>query len=223
MGDLARDNENKVLLVGNPNVGKSVIFSFLTGRYAVVSNYPGTTVEIAHGRATFDRNIEVIDTPGVNSLFPHSEDEKVTRDIILKYPGSTIVQVADAKDLFRALLLTTQLAELKMKVILVLNMMDEARQRGIRIDTTLLSKITGVRVIESVAIEKVGLPAVVSAVKDGDARIPDLKVDYPEVIERAIDRYGRELKDINEHGLFLSQARRSPIDESDNKTLSFLQ
>jgi len=202
MGDLARDNENKVLLVGNPNVGKSVIFSFLTGRYAVVSNYPGTTVEIAHGRATFDRNIEVIDTPGVNSLFPHSEDEKVTRDLILKYRDSTVVQVADAKDLFRALLLTTQLAELKMKVILVLNMMDEARQRGIRIDTALLSKITGVRVIESVAIEKVGLPAVVSAVKDGDARIPELEVDYPDVVEKAIDRYGRELKDINEHGLF---------------------
>ncbi len=71
-------------LVGNPNVGKSVIFNRLTGQYAQVSNYPGTTVEVTRGKAQIDGvDYEVIDTPGVNSLVPQSEDERVTRDILL--------------------------------------------------------------------------------------------------------------------------------------------
>ena len=199
---MSENSSNKILLVGNPNVGKSVIFSFLTGRYAVVSNYPGTTVEIAHGRATFDRDMEVIDTPGINSLFPGSEDERVTRDLILRYSDATIIQVADAKDIFRALLLTSQLAELKRNVILVLNMMDEARQRGIVIDRETLSRVVGVKVIEAVAIEKVGLPAVISAIQNGEASVPVMKIEYPEYIRKAIGRYGRELIKVNRYDLF---------------------
>src|SRR3990172_7506437 len=79
------EHAKRVILVGNPNVGKSVIFGLLTGRYVTVSNYPGTTVELTKGNATFDKNnAVVIDTPGTNSLIPMSEDEKVTRDILLK-------------------------------------------------------------------------------------------------------------------------------------------
>jgi len=87
-----------VILVGTPNVGKSVVFGALTGRYVNVSNYPGTTVEVTRGEA-HDRgtSLEVIDTPGVYSLLPMSEDERVTRDFLMREPGPRVLQVCDAR------------------------------------------------------------------------------------------------------------------------------
>ena len=196
-----RHHNNKIFLVGNPNVGKSVIFAYLTGRYAVVSNYPGTTVEVARGRARFDDRLEIVDTPGVNSLFPKGEDERVTRDILVHDREATVVQVADAKNLYRSLMLTSQLAELGCKTILVLNMMDEARQRGISIDTKELGELTGVEIIETVAVEKRGLGKIVQALGAGSARVPAMNVRYNEEVMGAIeevmgaipdhDRFGR--------------------------------
>ncbi|HUV36853.1 MAG TPA: ferrous iron transport protein B [Patescibacteria group bacterium] len=191
-----------VLLVGNPNVGKSVIFSYLTGRYSIVSNYPGTTVEISRGRMGFSRSREVIDTPGVNSLFPMSEDERATRNIILENRDTTIVQVADAKNLFRALLLTTQLAELECRVILVLNMMDEARQRGLLIDSKALSRHLGIAVIPAVAVEKRGLHRLVGSLNAGEAAVPRVKVVYPTVLGEAIEETGRAVEKMNDYGIF---------------------
>ena len=89
-----------MVLVGNPNVGKSVIFGILTGRYATVSNYPGTTVEVSKGSAAIKgKNYLVIDSPGVNSLLPMSEDERVTRDILLNRDIDSVVQLFDSKNL----------------------------------------------------------------------------------------------------------------------------
>ncbi len=193
---------DKILLVGNPNVGKSVIFAFLTGRYTVVSNYPGTTVEVALGQAGFERSKEVIDTPGVNSLFPKGEDEKVTRDILLRYPGATVVQIADAKNLFRALLLTTQLAELGCRMILVLNMMDEARQRGISIDCHELSSILDIEVIETVAIEKSGLPRLVQTLSSDAARVPKIEIRYPAPLNVVIGETESALGEYQRYTLF---------------------
>ena len=116
----------RVLLIGNPNVGKSVIFHHLTGKYTIVSNYPGTTVDIASGKASFDGGITVVDSPGVNSLIPRSEDERVARDLLLEDVNTTVVQVTDAKNLQRGLVLTSQLAEAGVPLILALNMTDEA-------------------------------------------------------------------------------------------------
>src|SRR4030066_1106558 len=88
----------KVILIGNPNVGKSVIFNYLTGKYVTVSNYPGTTVEMATVTMVAQgQKFQVIDTPGVNSLIPMSEDEKVTRDILLKESPAHLVQIVDPK------------------------------------------------------------------------------------------------------------------------------
>ncbi len=96
-----------LLLVGNPNVGKSVIFGALTRRYVTVCNYPGTTVEITRGsRGPAPSQPEIVDTPGTNSLPPQSEDERVTRDILLAEPEALVVQVGDIKNLRRALYLT---------------------------------------------------------------------------------------------------------------------
>ncbi|HMV84236.1 MAG TPA: ferrous iron transporter B [Blastocatellia bacterium] len=148
----------KILLVGNPNVGKSVIFGYLTGKYVTVSNYPGTTVEVSRGTMRYGgRNFEVIDTPGVNSLSPQSDDERVTRDMLLNSQPHLIIQVADAKNLRRTLLITSQLAEFGVPMVLVLNLMDEARSRNIEIDVAGLSELFGIPVIPTVATDGEGL------------------------------------------------------------------
>ena len=149
----------RIALVGNPNVGKSVIFGRLTGRYVTVSNYPGTTVAVTRGRAQVGAEVcDIIDTPGVNALEgPLSEDEKVTRDLLQSGGAELVVQVADARNLRRALMLTSQLADFKLPMILVLNMIDEARTRGVDIDSEGLSDQLGIPVIEAVAPEGRGL------------------------------------------------------------------
>ncbi len=154
-----------VVLVGQPNVGKSVIFGRLTGKYANVSNYPGTTVEVSAGVITLgDRKFNVIDTPGVNSLHPHSEDERVTRDILLEKRPDVIIQVADTKNLSRALVLTTQLLEFGIPLILCLNMADEADQVGITIRREELSNTLGIDVIRTVAPEGEGMTKLTKAI-----------------------------------------------------------
>ena len=145
----------KVVLVGNPNVGKSVIFGRLTGRYATVSNYPGTTVGITTGRAMVGAEVcDVIDSPGVNALEGVlSEDEHVTRRLLANREADLVIQVADARNLRRALMLTAQAAAFSLPMVLVLNMVDEARRRGVEVDAARLSSELGIPVVETVAIE----------------------------------------------------------------------
>ena len=152
------------VLVGNPNVGKSVLFKNLTDRYVTVSNFPGTTVEIVQARARFNGDeVAVIDTPGINDLSQRSDDARVTRDLLAEHADATIVQVADAKNLRRALLLTLQLAELKRPTILVLNMADELEERGGQIDCARLSEILGVPVVMTVAPRNQGTRQLIEA------------------------------------------------------------
>jgi len=152
----------RLVAIGNPNVGKSVIFGLLTGRYVTVSNYPGTTVEVTRGFTTIGgEGYEVIDTPGINSLFPMSEDERVTRDILLGGKVDAVLQVIDAKNLRRALLITSQLAETGLPLCVALNMMDEARTKGIRIDSKRLSTLLGVGVFPTIATQKRGIDSLI--------------------------------------------------------------
>ena len=174
-----------LILVGTPNVGKSAIFGALTGRYATVSNYPGTTVETLRAEATLGgRAWEVIDTPGTDSLLPGSDDARVTRDILLGSPGAVVLLVSDAKNLRRGLLLLAQLAEADIPVVLALNMSDEAAARGIRIDAEGLSVALDIPVVETVAIRKQGILRLGRALEE--ARVPRLRPGYGEVVERAI-------------------------------------
>ena len=163
----------RIALVGNPNVGKSVIFGRLTGRYVTVSNYPGTTVTLTRGRATVGAEVcDIVDTPGVNALEGAlSEDEKVTRDLIKDGEAELIVQIADARNLRRALMLTSQIASFQLPMILVLNMIDEARARGVDIDSAGLSDELGIPVIEAVAPEGRGLAELRDALTD--AGVPE--------------------------------------------------
>ena len=177
----------RIVLIGNPNVGKSVIFGLLTGRYVTVSNYPGTTVEISQGNMTLsDIRYHVIDTPGVNNLIPMSEDERVTRDILLTERPYAVVQVADSKNLRRTLMITLQLAEMDLPLVLDLNMEDEAMDRGIIIDKQKLSEILGVRVVSTVAPRRKGLKELKESIVQPS--VPVIKVDYGEAIENYIKR-----------------------------------
>ena len=157
----------KVVLVGNPNVGKSVIFGRLTGRYATVSNYPGTTVGLTSGRALVGAEVcDVVDSPGVNALEGVlSEDEHVTRRLLANHEADLVVQVADARNLRRALLLTAQTAAFRLPTVLVLNMVDEARRRGVEVDAGRLSAELGIPVIETVAVEGRGIPELKDALR----------------------------------------------------------
>ncbi|MBZ0157844.1 MAG: ferrous iron transport protein B [Alphaproteobacteria bacterium] len=182
----------KIALIGNPNVGKSVIFGLLTGKYVAVSNYPGTTVEISQGNLLLEgKRILLIDTPGVNSLIPMSEDEKVTRDILLSEAPSAVVQVGDAKNLKRTLLITLQLAEMEIPMVLDLNMVDEAMDRGITIDTATLEKKLGVPVISTIAPQRKGLRQLREALLSPGRVVAGMQ--YPPVIEEYIGKISRLL------------------------------
>ena len=107
----------RIALVGNPNVGKSVLFGLFTGKYVTVSNYPGTTVEVTRGMyAGSNDTIEVVDTPGANSLISLSEDVRVARYILLRDGEKKVIQIIDSKNIHRGLLITTQLAEMGLPI-----------------------------------------------------------------------------------------------------------
>ena len=178
---------DRIALLGNPNVGKSVIFGLLTGKYVTVSNYPGTTVEVSHGNIALDgRKFHVVDTPGVNSLVPMSEDERVTRDILLRERPSLVVQVADSKNLKRTLALTLQIAEMGLPMVLDLNMEDEARDRGIIINVQTLRDILGTEVVTTIAPQRKGLKELRHSILS--PLLPKVSVTYGPVVEEYAGR-----------------------------------
>ncbi len=145
-------SDRRWLLVGAPNVGKSALFGRLTGAYATVSNYPGTSVEVSVGNhAAEGRSTEVVDTPGLYGLLAVTEEERVARRALLGGDGRTVVQVVDASHLDRALPLTRQLVALGRPVVVACNLMDEARRRGIAPDLALLAERLGIPVVGTVA------------------------------------------------------------------------
>lgn len=140
--------EGNIALVGTPNVGKSVLFHRLTGVYVDVSNYPGTTVEVSRGITKIKAHqIGVIDTPGMYSLVPISEEEKVARDLLLQESFDAVIHVIDAKNLGRMLPLTFQLMEAGLPVILAINMMDEADNLGLKVQSEALKNELEIPVI----------------------------------------------------------------------------
>jgi len=141
----------KVVLVGNPNVGKSLFFNAFTGLYVDVSNFPGTTVAVSSGRMGDD---VVLDTPGIYGVSSFNDEETVARDIVLE--ADVIVNVVDAVHLERDLFLTQQVIDMGIPVVVALNMMDEARAKGVHIDAEGLSSLLGVPVIPTVALTGAG-------------------------------------------------------------------
>ncbi|MEO0227520.1 MAG: fused ferrous iron transport protein A/B [candidate division WOR-3 bacterium] len=160
----------KILLVGNPNVGKSVIFSRLTGVDVIASNYPGTTVDYCRGCAGHgEKRIEVIDVPGMYSLEPTTPAEEVAVKLLnkaIEEGDSIIVNVVDATNLERNLNLTLQLLKKNIPIIIALNLWDEAKHTGIEIDVKKLEEILGVRVIPTVAITGEGIKELVNSLDE---------------------------------------------------------
>lgn len=189
----ALEASGNIALVGHPNVGKSVLFKRLTGRFVMISNYPGTTVELTRGTARGIADTGVIDTPGVVSLPARSEDEEVTMRVLLNEPVRTVVQVGDCKNLRRTLLLTLQLAEMGRPMVLALNMMDEAARRDVKIDSELLAERLGIGVLPTIATRGEGVEAVSSALTD--AKAAQVRLEYAAPLEHALAGIGELLPD----------------------------
>lgn len=154
----------RVLLIGLPNVGKSTIFSRLTNNKVRLSTYPGSALEVKKGEVSIEgEEVEIIDIPSIYGLFSSADNENVTRNILIDEKPDVIVQVADTKNLKRSLTLTATLTELNIPLVLVLNMVDEAAQKGIKVKRHKLEEMLGTAVVETVASEGVGIAAVISA------------------------------------------------------------
>ncbi|MCQ1534741.1 ferrous iron transport protein B [Methanosarcina sp. KYL-1] len=181
----------KIVLVGNPNVGKSSLFNSLSGSYTVVSNYPGTSVEISRGKGrTGEKEYEIIDTPGMYSLLPVSEEERVSQRLLFEETPFVCLHVVDARNLRRMLSLTLQLLEAELPLILVLNMMDEAEERGVEIDSRKLSQLLGVPVVGTVSNEGKGIKELKAAIEEFSPSKTVKKIEYGAEIEPYLAEIG---------------------------------
>lgn len=181
-----------IALAGNPNTGKSCLFNQLTTTDAIVSNYPGTTVEILEGKTAIDsRILHVADLPGIYNLGSSTEDERVATDYIIEKKPGVIVNVVDATLLERNLYLTLQLLELQIPMVIALNFYEELEDKGISIDYKNLSALLGVPVVPIDALRGAGIDVLVKtidAIMHGDSKFDYYHVKYDDHIEKAIDK-----------------------------------
>ena len=192
-------NKN-IALVGNPNCGKTTLFNALTGARQQVGNWPGVTVDKKSGIYSHEtQSVEVVDLPGIYSLNATSVDEQVARDYLLSHEADLIVNIVDAANLERNLYLTTQLLEMKVPMIVALNMMDAAKDRQIVIDVKMLEKKLGCPVIPLVASKGEGVDHLKSVVNKGVAhpKVSPVQPPWPVEIQTALDGLVRLLTSEN--------------------------
>ena len=202
--DSKKNSDNKgnpfyknVLLIGSPNVGKSLTFNKLTGMTAMVSNYPGTTVDIDEGNFTYEgKTVHITDPPGLYDLNTITEEERVAKLLVLDESFNLIVHVVDAKNIEKSIDLTLQLIEAGKELVLVLNMMDELEKIGATIDKEALSKELGIPIVLTSAAENRGLDELKHVIVNYDSIENEivsqsntlLDVDYGRSIELAISQ-----------------------------------
>jgi ferrous iron transport protein B len=180
-------------LVGNPNVGKSLIFNQLTGLGVEVSNYPGTTVELHRGATCVDREkVEIVDLPGLYSIDGDPEEEALARRILTAGDLDGAIVVLNATNLERNLYLLLQVAETGIPLIAVVNMMDEAEASGLSVDLAGLSGILGVEVLGTAAVSGRNMGQIVPLARTR-ARPATVTVPYDTDIEAAVRALGKEL------------------------------
>ena len=178
-----------IALAGNPNSGKTTLFNALTGSKQRIGNWPGVTVERVEGSFTFEKNdIDVIDLPGIYSFSAYSLDEQVSREFILKSKPDLVINIIDATNLERNLYLTTQLLEMKVPVIVVLNMMDIVKQRKIEIEVDHLATHLGCKVIPISAQKKDGISDLKKLIIESidEHHISSTHVIYDDVVESSL-------------------------------------
>lgn len=197
-------SDRKVILVGNPNVGKSILFNALTGAYTVVSNYPGTSVAVARGNCEINgQRYEILDTPGMYSLLPITEEERVAREMLLLEDAHAVIHVIDARNIERMLPMTLQLIEAGLPVVLLVNILDEAERSGMMIDIPLLEEKLGIPVVGGAIRHKRGLKDVKQAIGGyGEDNLPsygystDLEKDIAKVTDSMTGKYRLALRSL---------------------------
>jgi ferrous iron transport protein B len=190
-----------IALAGNANVGKSSIFNQLTGLGQIIGNWPGKTVEKAEGVLFHhDRNIKIIDLPGIYSLSTYSQEEIVSREFIALNHPDVVVNVVDATALERNLFFTLQLLEMGTPLVIALNLSDAAKKKGITIDENKLGQLLGVPVIPTIATKGIGVHEIVdAAIEQGTKKSHADKSDirYGPEIEKRIEKLEPLLKETN--------------------------
>jgi len=185
-----------IAIVGNMNVGKSSLFSWLCEKETDRKNFPGTTVSLTAGKIK-SLNATAYDTPGIYSIFSANEDERVTRDILLPQksfnPISTILLVADAKNMKRSISIAMQYAEYGLPMLMDINMIDEAASRGIEINLEKLSDLLDIDICTSIAREGIGIRKILTKLKS--PRIPKKLVNYPDWVNNFLDIIEKLCKD----------------------------
>lgn len=194
-------NRATVALVGNPNSGKTTLFNGLTGGRIKTGNWPGVTVEKREGTIKYGHDfVTVVDLPGIYSFSAYSEDEKIARDYALSGEASFVINIIDASNLERNLYLTTQLIEMKVPVFVVINMMDVAEKRNIKIDTDSLAQRLGIPVYGVNALEKKDIERVKKGIYENlkAPAVPTAEIVYPNEIENLVNVWSKKVKKTKE-------------------------
>ena len=196
----------KILLVGQPNVGKSSLLNALVGPRVTVSNYPGTTVEITKAKKRFNQiEIEFVDTPGIYSISDRSEEEKVTEKALFEEEADGVIVIADATSLERSLYMALQILEAQVPTVLALNFVEDAEEKGIKIDCEKLKEVLHIPVVPMNPLTKKGIDKLVDSVlKIKKISKRAFTLEYDDHIESAIHKISSQIKETSMPSRFVA-------------------